>query len=174
MLLTSRVLFASRVFSFRLRSAFNFVGGDVYECDSPVARHDGFVVTFSYARAINDPTVCLSHRLSDRQLRPLARFHAHDRAELLSDQHRSARSHHEHRTRSTETTRSVRCLQSRDGNCDDLDRPLRAKSAPPSNANWGGAPLLVVYLAISFVTFLAALVVMRVLRSRGQLQHGDR
>ena len=49
-----------------------------------------------------------------------------------------------------------------------------SKSAPPSNANWGGAPLLVVYLAISFVTFLAALVVMRVLRSRGQLQHGDR
>ena len=45
-----------------------------------------------------------------------------------------------------------------------------SKSTSSSDANWGGAPLLVVYLAISFVTFLAALVVMRVSRPRGQLQ----
>ena len=39
-----------------------------------------------------------------------------------------------------------------------------SESVPPSNANWGGAPLLVVYLAISLVTCIAALIVMRVSR----------
>ena len=38
---------------------------------------------------------------------------------------------------------------------------FNSESAPPSNANWGGAPPLVVYLAISLATFLAALIVMR-------------
>ena len=36
---------------------------------------------------------------------------------------------------------------------------------PPSSARWGGAPALVVYLAISLATFIAALIVMRVTRA---------
>jgi hypothetical protein len=46
-------------------------------------------------------------------------------------------------------------------------------SAPPSHANWGGAPLLVVYLAITCATFIAALVVMRATRRHHQLQGVD-
>ncbi len=38
---------------------------------------------------------------------------------------------------------------------------INSESTPPSKANWGGAPLLVVYLGICLATFIAAVVVMR-------------
>ncbi len=38
---------------------------------------------------------------------------------------------------------------------------INSESTPPSHANWGGAPLLVVYLGICLATFLAGVIVMR-------------
>ena len=48
-----------------------------------------------------------------------------------------------------------------------------SESTPPSSARWGGAPALVVYLAISLATFIAALIVMRVTRA-SRLNTADR
>ncbi len=42
-----------------------------------------------------------------------------------------------------------------------------SQSTPPSKAQWGGAPILMVYLGICLVTFLAGVIVMR-RNARGQ------